>query len=358
MPAMLLPLCGCFFKKEAPETTMKIKEFAFSMKGDSFTVVNFADMHVETTGMLDENSILSKTIKNCIQTQNPDLITFSGDNCWGSMVLNRYKQLCDYMDQFEIPYFFILGNHDRESCIASDITKVVEQSKYGHFKEGDVGDDSYGNYVIEIKNQENKLVHKLLMMDSRDYYTPKEDEYSYVGIPIDGVIYNSHYDPVKQTTRKIYGDERYDTIRGEQINWYKNQVKGNIESTLITHMPLIEYTKAIEQYLNAKKKDNQELLDQINPIGHCTMGECVSCCVKNFDLFKTMKQCGSTKNVICGHDHVNDFSLNYNGIRLTYAVKAGNGCYWDETGETNGCTTLKIDATGAASISQYYFKTN
>ena len=357
IPALLFSFHGCF-DMEGADTTMKTNDFSFKMKNNSFTVVNFTDTHFETANMLQENSLLTRTIENCIETQKPDLITFSGDNCWGSMVLYRYQQLCNYMDKFKIPYFFILGNHDRESCIAPDITAIVEKSEYGHFIEGDVGDDSYGNYVIQIKNQSDKVIHKLIMIDSRAYYTPKEDEYSYVNIPIDNVIYNNHYDPATQTTRKIYGDERYDTIRGEQINWYKNQVKSNIESTIITHMPIVEYTKAIEQYFNARKNGNETLIEQIHPIGHCVMGESVSCCVRNYDFFKTIKQCGSTKNIICGHDHVNDFSLNYNGIRLTYGVKTGSGCYWDESGETNGCTTLKIDATGAASISQYYFKTN
>lgn len=333
-------------------------DFIFTMKNDSFTVVNFADLHVESNAMLAENSLLANTIRNCIDTQKPDLITFSGDNCWGTMVLYWYTKLCEFMDQFSIPYFFVLGNHDRESCLASDIASVVEKSKHGHFIKGDVDDESYGNYVIGIKNQSNELVHKILMMDSRDYCTPKEEDFTFVSKPIDGVIYNSRFDPAKQTNRKIYGNVIYDTIRDEQINWYKKQVNRNVESTLITHMPLIEYIKAIEQYRNAVKKGKTDLIEQIDSVGHCTMKESVSCSVKNYGLFNLMKNYGSTKNMICGHDHVNDFSLNYNGIRLTYGVKTGSGCYWDESGETNGCTTLKIDATGAASISQYYFKNN
>lgn len=63
----------------------------------------------------------------------------------------------------------------------------------------------------------------------------------------------------------------------------------------------------------------------------------------------------STKNVICGHDHVNDFSLVYEGVRLTYALKTGNGAYWVEGGSQSGYTQLTISETGSGSINQIYF---
>lgn len=54
------------------------------------------------------------------------------------------------------------------------------------------------------------------------------------------------------------------------------------------------------------------------------------------------------------HDHANDFSLLYRGIRLTYGVKTGDGCYWAKDGSMNGCTTLSISATGVGTLNQVY----
>ena len=334
------------------------EKYEFTMSGDEFVAINFADLHINETASLSPNSIIEKTIRNSINENKPNIITFSGDNCWTESVLTCYKALCDFMDEFEIPYFFILGNHDRETTSASQIFNIINKSKFGHFTKGSVDDNSYGNYTISIRNRSEQLLHKILMMDSRDYCTPKEEDYSYVESPVNGVYYSEHFNPSTQKTEKIYGYPIYDGIRDKQIDWYKNEVNENVETTLIAHMPIIEYTKAIEQYLTAKENSNQELINQMQPIGNCSIKETVCSCVKNYGLFDTMKTCGSTKNMICGHEHVNDFSLVYDGIRLTYAVKTGNLAYWDESGQTNGCTKLKIDATGAASISQYYYIAN
>ena len=51
----------------------------------------------------------------------------------------------------------------------------------------------------------------------------------------------------------------------------------------------------------------------------------------------------STKNVICGHEHKNNFSVLYRGVRLTYATKTGDGHDWVEDGSVCGGTVLKLD---------------
>ena len=37
-------------------------------------------------------------------------------------------------------------------------------------------------------------------------------------------------------------------------------------------------------------------------------------------IFDTAKELGSTKGFFCGHDHYNNMSLEYQGIRLTYGM--------------------------------------
>ena len=41
-------------------------------------------------------------------------------------------------------------------------------------------------------------------------------------------------------------------------------------------------------------------------------------------LFDAIKELGSTKNVLVGHDHINNFSINYEGIRLTYSMASSS----------------------------------
>ena len=73
----------------------------------------------------------------------------------------------------------------------------------------------------------------------------------------------------------------------------------------------------------------------------------------NNGFFTLCKELGSTKNILVGHDHVNDFSVMYEGIRLSYSLKTGFGSYWDE--ELIGGTTLNINSKGNVNINHHYY---
>ena len=74
----------------------------------------------------------------------------------------------------------------------------------------------------------------------------------------------------------------------------------------------------------------------------------------NNGFFDLCKELGSTKNMIVGHDHVNSSSIVYEGIRLTYGLKLGEGCYFEE-GMTGG-TTLSIHSDGSVTTKHCYLE--
>lgn len=61
---------------------------------------------------------------------------------------------------------------------------------------------------------------------------------------------------------------------------------------------------------------------------------------------------GSTKNIVCGHEHLNCFSIDYLGITLSYAMKTEYGCYWED--ETTEVASLTVDGAGKAKIDLHY----
>ena len=69
-------------------------------------------------------------------------------------------------------------------------------------------------------------------------------------------------------------------------------------------------------------------------------GKVVYCGIHPDQLFETMQELGSTDSTFCGHDHYNNFSLNYKGINLTYGYSidylAYVGIY--KQGTQRGCT--------------------
>ena len=64
-----------------------------------------------------------------------------------------------------------------------------------------------------------------------------------------------------------------------------------------------------------------------------------------------MQELGSTENVVVGHDHVNNYSVLYKGIRLTYALKTGDRCYADA--DLNGGTLLTVTKDGVTTEHVY-----
>lgn len=330
--------------EEEPE-----KSFEFKMDDSEFVVANFTDIHVDNESYLSESGTVAKTIKYGIQDSNPDIMVFSGDIAGKA---SDVTLVCNFLDQFKIPYFFILGNHDHEGSLGYDaISSRVNESQYGHIEYGPSNLNSQGNYTIQIKNTSDELVHGLVLMDTGNKCnTQSEDLIEYVQNPVDGVPYASY------NSKKVYCNPGWNGLRGNQIDWYEKTVKKlDCETTLICHIPLLEHVKAYEQYKDALNKGDSAKIAESAPIGPCHMGESSCGSMEQLGMFDAIKRNGSTKNVICGHDHVNDFSLMYQGVRLTYAVKTGEGSYWKQDGSICGYTKLVIDSEGKTTLDQVFY---
>ena len=52
--------------------------------------------------------------------------------------------------------------------------------------------------------------------------------------------------------------------------------------------------------------------------------------VYNDHFFDTIERLGSTDFIIAGHEHMNNFSINYHGVRLTYGMKTGDAAYHED----------------------------
>ena len=138
----------------------------------------------------------------------------------------------------------------------------------------------------------------------------------------------------------------YDFLSIGQIAWYRSVVErmklhnqsaggGVPTSSLFLHIPLPEYYIAYVDYLLSGKDPSYEVFGALR--------EDVCCAKINSGMFDALLEEGSTKFVFAGHDHVNDLSVLYKGIRLTYGLKTGDRCYFEEG--INGGTLMTIGDT-------------
>lgn len=325
-------------------------------QGKDFKILNLADIQYSDVKDIGKRSYTEETIKTLIEQEKPDLILMTGDQTWTATQRSSIKSLIKFMDSFKIPWAPVFGNHDGEGNADKNwLADRYEESEYCLFKKGPNNIVGVGNYIINIM-EGDKIVESIIMMDSgvwRNY--PDESEHFMYSDALkddyEGEEKSKNYKEYKLnddgTRQQAQYGTGYEFIAESQIAWYKWAIEGAAkinggtapESTAVFHIALPEYHEAYLQWLDSG----------FNPdMGFGEMREQVCCPKINSGLFDVMKELGSTKNVLVGHDHINTFSVMYEGIRLTYGLKTGDRCYIND--DLNGGTVLTLTDKGITNV--------
>lgn len=283
--------------------------------------------------------ILTHTVTELVNRVKPDLITISGDMAWAGQSA-AYEAMADFLDGFEIPWAPVWGNHDNQGG-PEFINQVVESFSKRKYFLYEKGEESLGNgnFVIGIE-EDGRIVEGIIMIDTHDRapYTDKEGNTSQV----------------------------WAKMIPEQIDWYKQQVhalseKGCNDTVMIMHIPIYAYRWAFEAAFRKDiSKDNAAY--EMFLSGECwneeykdTVGvglEGICSYPAEDSVFDAITELNSTKHVIAGHDHVNNWMIRYKDVRLIYSLKTGPGCYWDA--RLNGGTVIQVTSNGASEVWHEY----
>ena len=316
-----------FTLKKTPEKPFLVLNLSDPQLGDG----EWAEGH-------KNRRILEHTVRTLVDRVKPDLITVSGDLSWAGSD-HAYDMLADFLDSFEIPWAPVWGNHDNQNG-PEYIDTVADRyltHKYCIYEKGDPSIGN-GNYVI-ANEEEGRIVSAVLMIDSHDR-APFTD---------------------------ADGNEQiaWARLTEPQMEWYKDQIAalrkmGCDDTSIIMHIPFYAYNAAAQAaYKNydeaARKTWKPETAvpgaDCWNPGYEDALGvqyEGIGSYGIDDGVFEIVRDLGSTKHVIVGHDHVNNWIINYEGVKLVFSLKAGAGCYW--TPVLNGGTVLKIGSAGVDGV--------
>lgn len=275
----------------------------FSMPKDrDFKILQLTDMHFGRGFLsLRADRLAHNAVVTLVERVKPDLIVVTGDNVYpvpifsGSVNnLRESKYVGKLMESFGIPWTMTFGNHDTEPYATHSRKQLLDY--YSSLEnclltDGAPGVSGTGNHIINLLDSDGNVNIALVMLDSN----------MYVG-------------------RSFFST--FDNIHDDQIEWYKREIKkisgeGKLTSSLaFMHMPTKEYRDAWEKLKLGRT-------DEV--VYHCgTIGE-INDHVgfsrrKDGRFFEEMVSFGSCKGIFCGHDHLNNISMTYKGIRLTYGM--------------------------------------
>lgn len=289
-------------------------------------VIAFTDTHLDAKKEKGDVTF-SYIVRNIVREQ-PDLVVFVGDTITAGFNRLRAAQLCKTMEKLGVYWAPVLGNHEGDNIWSMSRSSMVKlfasyehclcdaSAKFGLGQKAE-GD---GNYVVNLADSEGSIYQSLYFIDGHSDMTDAD---------------------IKKYADEVeYYDSEYDYVKDGQVAWYLETVaaidKMNgtpVPSTIFIHIPLCEYKTAYEEITGETEvsKTAPDCYNMPNANGtELIMGqrrEGICCPGHQTGFFDQILAAGSTKLIVAGHDHINDFVVRYKGVLLTYNVPSGYSSY-------------------------------
>lgn len=272
-------------------------------KNGTFKIAQFTDMHYVPGNPKSDTTLLM--LEKVLDAEKPDLALFTGDIVTSTEVKKGWDTLTKFAIERGIPFAVTFGNHDDEHGVSrSELAYLITNYPFNVNSVLEDGLQATLNNVLPVygSKQNMKVQSAIYLIDSQSYST-------------------------------ISGVGGYGWITTETIDWYKKQsmkltLKNNLQpvpSVAFFHIPLPEYRTAFDDPKNVRYGVRQEK-------------ECAP--ELNSGMFLSMKKMRDVMGVFTGHDHVNDYIVDYYGIALAYGCFSG----WKTTytPEINGARIIEL----------------
>ncbi len=314
------------FKREEPAP------LKFGADG-KFRILHITDIHdVEPIMDDDENREIPdnkdketiNVIERLVEKTNPDLVVFGGDNISGYWEEFTYDYVKSTIERItapirgrNIPLCVVFGNHDGEEGFHNEF-QMLMYMEYPNCRSNlnDADVRGCGNCCVTVNgSKSDKPSLAIWLIDSGDY------------------LYNAQ------------GEQRYDYVHDDQIAWYekraeelKNENGGvAVPAVLFQHMPVqqeLDFVKEVsvgEEYTferGGRFFKTEGIIE-----GRMREYPCPANPDENHrNQLQSWVKTGDIFAAFFGHDHVNDFHINVEGIDLYQTLGAGYFTYGEERG--------------------------
>lgn len=307
-----------------------------------FRILHLTDIHEIAPAMeeIDDGPVKPSertletynVIEKCLEAAKPDLVVFGGDNLSGfwdeftyDYMVSTIRNIIEPVVRRNIPLAVVFGNHDSEvEEIRPFMCREIQTAFYAQYDNfrGSMNDEEVtgcGNYALPIlSSDKSRIAWNIWCMDSGDY------------------VRDEHH-------RRVKG-AGYARIADDQIEWYerraaelKAQNGGKpVPSILFQHIPVREEYELLEKVPegapNAVGKRDDCYAPKKGAFAEGVMRELPSPGQEPSGQFESWKRTGDMVAAFFGHDHVNTFVGEVDGIKLIQTVGAGYHSYGEERG--------------------------
>ena len=330
----------------------------------SVASVSFAGFKDEAVLQFDENGNFKIMVLADIQTgypvpddmitfiyeaadfAKPDIIVLTGDNI-NTEEIEAYDEVFGALERTGIPYTAVLGNHDQENSGGLTRDEIVE--RYASYEnclayDADPSLHGAGTHNLPVLSSDgSKIAFNLWMFDCGDY--------------------------VRSSSGEWLG---YDWVREDQIEWYKatrdamTEENGGelVPSLVFQHIIPQEPTQMIfaptdinmgDLTINFQDGTSQTFLPDINAFdGYLFEKSCPS--YGNDGQWAAMQEGGDVLGLVVGHDHVNNFVADVDGIDLIQTPGCTFTSYYNDF--VQGARVIEINEENPWEYSTYNVTAN
>lgn len=276
-------------------------------KDGKFRILCISDLH----GVVNFDTRILRDLDSILDGVKPDLLLVLGDIVWRDAMdtpenMRRFvRPVFDLVEKKKIPWAHVFGNHDNDEAHTDfSMQEIYEEFALNLTKRGPGEIHGIGNFVLPIRSEKgDDIVFNVWGIDSHDSLNDFMREFD-LGDPANKWDKQCVY----PTCLHDWGGT-YNTLHFDQLMWYWNssveleQYAGHkIPGLMSLHMALPEY---VITYKNTAESYYEG-----------TRREGVGCSPINSGMLNTILDRGDVKTVVCGHDHINDFTGSFLGIRL------------------------------------------